>query len=268
MMSVDWIASTQHVVVGVVLLWASGFKLLHRNASATARRSVLARLAGTDRAAGAYRAVGVVEAVVGLALLAPPTHAAAAYAAAALSAGMLGYLAYGRWRAPDSSCGCLGEKHTPVGGRAFWRAGLLLVASVFATTATGSLDRPLATVGLVVVELAAVVALSPELDHRWLFPLRRWRVRVRHPLAANRVVAVPLESTVRQLWESAAYRSVGEQLTSDLLDHWDEGEWRLLAYAARTPSGPATAVFAVPRLSPEPDRVRVALVPEEESALV
>jgi hypothetical protein len=100
-----------------------------------------------------------------------------------------------------------------------------------------------------------------------LLPLRRWRVRVSHPLA-NRAVEVPVESTVLQLWKSAAYRSVVEQLTSDLLDHWEEGEWRLLAYSARTPSGPVTAVFAVPRLSYEPDRVRVALVPEEESALV
>ncbi|HEX6356921.1 MauE/DoxX family redox-associated membrane protein [Actinophytocola sp.] len=268
MVAVEWLASTQHVVVGVVLLWASGFKLLHRNASATARRSVLAKLVGTERVVRAYRAVGVVEAVVALLLLAPPAYPAEAYAAAVLSAAMLAYLAYGKWKAPDSSCGCLGEKHTPVRGRGFARAGLLLVTSAFAATATGAPDRPFATLGVVLVELGVVVALSPELDHRWLLPLRRWRVRVRHPLATTRAVEVPVESTVRQLWKSTAYQSVVEQLTSDLLDHWDEGEWRLLAYAARTPSGPATAVFAVPRLAYEPDRVRVALVPEEEVALV
>jgi len=266
---VEWFASTQQAVVGGVLLWASWFKLVHRNASANARRSVLARIVGTERVGAAYRAVGVVEALLGLMLLAPPVLAVEAYAAAALSVGMLGYLAYGKRKAPDSSCGCLGEKHAPVRVRGFLRAGLLLVLSVFAATATEwwPVNSPFATVGLVIVELALVVALSPELDRRWLLPLRRWRVRRSHPLATH-AVAVPVESTVRQLWTSAAYRSVVEQLSSDLLDHWDEGEWRLLTYAARTPSGQATAVFAVPRLAYEPDRVRVALVPEEKGVLV
>lgn len=265
---IEWLASTQQAVVGVVLLWASGFKLWHRDAAAVARRSVLAKLTGRRRVVGAYRAVGVVEGVVGLALLAPPALAVEGYAAAALSAGMLGYLAYGRWRAPESSCGCLSEKHTPVRGRGFARAGLLLVASVLAATATGTwLHRPLATVALLVVEGAVIVSLSPELDHRWLIPLRRWRVRRSHPLA-NRAVEVPLESTVQQLWRSDAYRSVKEGLTSDVLDHWDEGEWRLLTFAARTPSGPVTAVFAVPRTAYAPDTVRVALVPTDDKILV
>lgn len=261
-----WLASAQQVVVGGVLLWASGFKLVHRNASAAARRSVLAKLVGKDRVVGAYRAVGVVEAVVGLLLLAPPALAAEAYAAAVLFAGMLGYLAYGKVKAPDSSCGCLSEKHTPVRGRGFARAGLLLVLSLGA--ATGSwLDSPLATLGVVVVEAAVIVALSPELDHRWLLPLRRWRVRRSHPLARH-PVEVPLESSVQQMWKSAAYQAVVLQLTSDLLDHWDEGEWRLLTYAARTQDGPVTAVFAVPRLAYAPDEVRVAMVPADEDILV
>jgi hypothetical protein len=265
-MPMDWLASAQQFVVGGVLLWASGFKLVHRNASVAARRSVLARLVGKDRVVGAYRAVGVVEAVVGLLLLAPPALAVEAYAAAALSAGMLGYLAYGRWKAPDASCGCLGEKHTPVRARGFARAGLLLLLSLAATTDSW-FDRPFATVGIAVVEAAVIVALSPELDHRWLLPLRRWRIRRRHPLA-NHTVEIPLESTVQQLRKSTAYLSVVEQLTSDLLDHWDEGEWRLLTYAARTPDGPATAVFAVPRLSYEPDDVRLAMVSEKADILV
>jgi hypothetical protein len=265
---IEWLASTQQAVVGGVLLWASGFKLLHRNASAIARRSALAKLTGKKRVVGAYRAVGVAEAVVGLLLLAPPALAVEGYAAAALSAGMLAYLAYGKIKAPESSCGCLSEKHTPIRTRGFVRAGVLMALSVLSAAATTSwLERPLATVGLLVVEAAVIVALSPELDHRWLLPLRRWRVKRRHPLA-SRTVEIPLESTVQQLWKSNAYRSVVEQLTSDLLDHWDEGEWRLLTYAARTPSGPATAVFAVPRTAYEPDTVRVALVPTEEEIMV
>ena len=266
---IEWLASTQQAVAGGVLLWASAFKLVHRNASAAARRSVLARITGKDRAVGAYRAVGVVEAVVGLLLLAPPVLVVEGYAAAALSVGMLGYLAYGKIKAPDAGCGCLGDKEAPITARGFVRAGLLVALSVFAVAGSAwwPTERPLATVGLVVVELAVFAALSPELDHRWLFPLRRWRVRMSHPLA-NREVVVPLESTVQQLTRSTVYKSVVTMLSSDLLDHWDEGEWRLLAYSARTPDGPATAVFAVPRLDYRPDDVRVAMVPEEQEALV
>ena len=265
---IESLASTQQAAVGVVLVWASWFKLFYRNAPTAARRSALKKVVGEERVVGAYRTVGVVEAVVGLLLLVPPAIALEAYAAAALSLGMLGYLGFAKWRAPDSSCGCLGDKHTPVRGRGFARAGLLLVLSVLGAQATASwLERPLATAGLLVVELAAIVALSPELDHRWLLPLRRWRVRVSHPLG-NRPMEVPLESSVQQLWKSPAYESVVRQLSSDLLDHWDEGEWRLLTYAARTPDGQMTAVFAVPRLDYRPADVRLALVPADEEALV
>ncbi|MGB3439446.1 MAG: MauE/DoxX family redox-associated membrane protein [Actinophytocola sp.] len=266
---IEWLASTQQAVVGGVLLWASAFKLVHRNASAAARRSVLARLTGKDRVVGAYRAVGVVEALIGLLLLAPPVLVVEAYAAAALSVGMLGYLAYGKRKAPDAGCGCLGDKEAPITARGFVRAGLLVALSLVAVAGSAwwPTERPLATIGLVVVELAVFAALSPELDHRWLFPLRRWRVRMSHPLASREVV-VPLESSVQQLWKSAVYQSVVTQLSSDLLDHWDEGEWRLLSYAARTPDGPATAVFAVPRLAYRPDDVRMAMVREEQEALV
>lgn len=266
---IEWLASTQQAVVGGVLLWASTLKLFHRNASVAARRSVLARITGKERAVGAYRAVGVVEAVIGLLLLTPPVLVVEAYAAATLSLGMLGYLAYGKIKAPDASCGCLGDKEAPVEARGFVRAGLLVALSLLATAGSAwwPTERPFATVGLVVVELAVFAALSPELDHRWLYPLRRWRVRMSHPLAGTEVV-VPVESTVQQLWKSSVYRSVVTQLTSDLLDHWDEGDWRLLTYAARTPSGPATAVFAVPRFDYRPDDVRVAMVPEEQDALV
>lgn len=266
---IEWLASTQQAVVGGVLVWASALKLFHRNASLAARRSVLARITGKDRAVGAYRAVGVVEAVIGLLLLTPPVLVVEVYAAAALSVGMLAYLAYGKAKAPDASCGCLGDKEAPIEARGFVRAGLLVALSLLATAGSAwwPVERPLATAALVVVELAVFAALSPELDHRWLYPLRRWRVRMSHPLAGTEVV-VPLESTVQQLWKSTVYQSVVTQLTSDLLDHWDEGDWRLLTYAARTPSGPVTAVFAVPRLAYRPDDVRVAMVPEEQDVLV
>ncbi len=262
------LASVQQALLGGVLLWASVVKLRKPEA---ARRSALKRIVGERHVLTAYRAVAGVELVVGALLVAPPAVALEAYVAVGLSVGMLGYLTYAKVVAPESSCGCLGDKETPVQARGFLRAGMLVVAGVLAAYGTAwwpaaVADHPFATVGLLAAEVALVVVLSPELDHRWLLPLRRWRVRLAHPLAGGPAV-IPLESSVQQLLKSDAYRSVADQLRSDLLDSWEEDGWRILAYAARTEDGPATAVFAVPLRDYRPDDVRVALVPESAEAL-
>jgi hypothetical protein len=109
--------------------------------------------------------------------------------------------------------------------------------------------------------LAGAAVLSAEFDPAWLVPLRRLRVRLSHPLAGTGF-EVPLQSTVQQLQRSDAYRQVARLLVSDVREHWDEGEWRLLCYTARRDGRAATAVFAVPRLRYEPAAVRVALVDE------
>ena len=254
-------------LVGGVLVWAAALKLSGRKAELAARRSALSRMVGKDRAFAAYRAVGGVELAVGAVLLLPPAYPAEAMAAVAMCTGMLGYLTYARLVAPQSSCGCLGEKSTPVRWRAFARAFVLLLASIGAMFSNhwwggAMLDHPLGTVAVLAAGAALIVVLSPELDGRWLLPLRRLRLRWRHPLAGQ-PFEIPLESTVQQLYKSDAYRSVVELLSSDLLDSWDEGEWRLLTYSARRLSGPATAVFAVPRLRYQPELVRVALVDDE-----
>lgn len=259
----QWLVNLQPALVGGVLLWAGAMKL-GRSGPQAARRSALARLAGGDRVVGAYRLVGGIEVVVGALLVLPPAHAAEALAGLGLGLGMLGYLGYARLAAPESSCGCLGDKHTPVRLRGFLRAGLLAVAAGIAVPAAGwwpgvLVDRPLGTLVVLVAEAALVVVLSPELDSRWLLPLRRLRLRIRHPLA-GRPVEVPVTSSVQQLQRSDAYRSVAGFLRSDLLDSWDEGEWRILTYAARRGGEPATAVFAVPLGRFDPAAVRVALV--------
>lgn len=265
------VASAQQFLLGGVLVWASTVKF-RRTAPAAARRSALRRLVGERHVVAAYRAVGCVELAVGALLVVGPAHAVEAYLAVALNVGMLGYLAYAKVKAPDSSCGCLGEKHAPVRGRSFARTGVMVAAGVLAAWGTAwwpaaIVDSPLATVAVLLAEGALIVTLSPELDHRWLLPLRRWRIRRSHPLA-NRSWVIPVESSVQQLTKSGAYRSVVERLRSDLLDSWEEGDWRILTYAARTEQGRATAVFAVPLHDYRPDDVRVAVVPESEGALV
>ncbi|MCT2585172.1 MauE/DoxX family redox-associated membrane protein [Actinophytocola gossypii] len=265
---IEWFAGAQQLVLAGVLVWAGTVKF-RATAPEAARRSALRKLVGERRVVTAYRAVGTAELTLGALLLAPPMLVIESYAAVALFTGMLGYLVYAKRKAPESGCGCLGDKQTPIRGRAFARTAVLLAAALATLGAAwwpaALADRPLATVAVLVAEAALVVALSPELDHRWLLPLRRWRVRVRHPLATGPTV-VPLESSVQRLQKSDAYRSVAGLLRSDLLDWWEEGEWRLLTYAATTSDGQVTAVFAVPLRDHGPADVRVALVPDPEPA--
>lgn len=268
---IEWVAGVQQFVLGGVLIWASTVKFGPK-APAAARRSALRRLVGESRVVPVYRAVGVLELVLGALLVLPPVLVVEAYLALALSAGMVAYLAYAKRKAPESGCGCLGDKQTPVRGRAFARAGLLVVAAGLAAWSTAWWPLTLVAwslpwLAVAVLEAAAVVALSPELDHRWLLPLRRWRVRMSHPLGKV-ALGVPVESSVQQLQRSDAYRSVVENLRSDLLESWDEEDWRILTYSAEKDGAPATVVFAVPLDGYRPADIRVALVPETDEALV
>lgn len=238
--------AVQSVLLAGVLTWAAAVKIRGRGA----RRSALSRLVGKERVVFAFRVIGVVELVLAASLLVP--NPVGQWAALVWFLGLLGYLGWALVRAPESSCGCLSEKYTPVSVRSLLRAGFLACAAAFAGPVTDF------SAGLFAAELAVVVLLSSELDDYWLIPVRRWRVRMRHPLAGEKF-EVPVESSVQQLHKSPAYRSVYPLLRSDLLDSWDEGEWRILTYSALREGDRATAVFAVPRLRYEPNDVRVAL---------
>ncbi|MEU5945864.1 MauE/DoxX family redox-associated membrane protein [Micromonospora sp. NPDC047465] len=260
---IDMIAALQPLVVGAVLIWSARVKLFSRHAAAAAGRSALARLLGQHRALPAYRLLGGVELALGALLVLPPALPLEAVGATLLTAGFLAYLTYARRAAPASSCGCLSARPTPVSGRGLARAGLLLAAAGLAGLADGGwagalAGRPAAGGAVLVAELAAVVALSPELDAAWLLPLRRLRARLTHPLRGG--TGVPLLATVQQLQLSDAYRRVAPLLRSDVREHWDDGDWRFVGHAARYRGRPATAVFAVPLADREPDAVRVAVV--------
>ncbi|MEU4569126.1 MauE/DoxX family redox-associated membrane protein [Micromonospora sp. NPDC023956] len=260
---IDMTAALQPLVVGAVLVWSARVKLFSRHATAAAHRSALVVLLGERRALPAYRLLGAVELTLGALLLLPPVARLEAVAATVLAVGFLAYLGYTRRVAPTASCGCLSAQPTPVSGRSLVRAGLLVVAGALAVTGTAGwfdalADRPAAGAVVLLVETAAVVALSPELDATWLLPLRRLRARLTHPLRGGS--GVPLLATVQQLQLSDAYRRVAPLLRSDVREHWDEAGWRFAAHAARYQGRPATAVFAVPLADPEPAAVRVALV--------
>jgi hypothetical protein len=269
----EWPASVQPLLIGGTLLWSGGLKCFGRSARRTAERSALPSLVGEGRALTAYRLTGAVELALAAVLLTPPAFLAETVAAAHQAAGFLGYLSYVRIVAPDSSCGCLSKQPTPVTWRAFGRAGLLLAAALLGTQATGwwghgLTGRPVAAAALLAAEVALMVALSPEADRAWLLPLRRLRVRLRHPLAAHSF-DMPLESSLQQLHGSPAYQRVGALLRSGLRETWDEGGVRMLCYTAEYDGQPATAVFAVPRQHYRPEDIRVALVDEAtESTLL
>lgn len=270
----EWAASVQPLFVGGTLAWSGGVKCLGRSAARAAGRSALPSLVGERRATAAYRLTGALELVLAAVLLLPPAHPAEAVAAAVLATGFLGYLAYARVTAPDSSCGCMSARRTPVTWRAFARAGLLLLAAVTATQAHrwwggGLTTRPWAATGLVAGEVAALVALSPEADGAWLMPLRRLRIRLRHPLA-DRSFEMPIESSIHQLHRSPVYRRIGALLRSGLRETWDVDDVRMLCYTAEYEGRPTTAVFAVPLRHYRPEDVRGALVDEstQETLLV
>jgi hypothetical protein len=228
------------VLVAGVLVWAAVFKF--RGGS---QRSALSRLVGKERVVAAFRVIGLVELVLAAALFTPVGQ----WVTFAWFLGMLGYLSWAKVAAPESSCGCLSEKYTPVGVRALARA--VLLAGMVATA-------DLLPWYSVFPAAVLVFVFSAELDDYWLLPLRRLKVRLRHPLAGGEF-AVPVTSTVQQLQKSTTYQSVYPILRSDLLDTWDEGEWRILTYSADRDGERATAVFAVPRDRYEPEAVRFAL---------
>lgn len=251
---VETVIGGARLAVVVLLCIAGVVKLANRDARLAATRSALTNLVGAQRVAVVWRWVGVSEVVVAGLVLALP---AGPIVGCVWSVGLLAYLGYARIAVPGSSCGCLGSQAVPVSGRAFWRVGVLLAASALGVLRS---PVPVSAVAVAVPLVLVMLALSAELDRYWLLPLRSWRLRRRHPLAASCEFAVPVASTVRQLQQSAAYRSVAGWLRSDLLDTWDEGTWRVLSYAAVRDSERLTAVFAVPRLVYRPDEVKVALV--------
>ncbi|WP_412537942.1 hypothetical protein R8Z50_18965 [Longispora sp. K20-0274] len=262
------IASLQHLLIGAVLLWAATVKLFGRHAADAARRSALVPLVG-ERAVAAYKMVGVAEALLGLALIAPPALPVETAAAAASQVGFLLFLGYARWKAPESSCGCLSARRVPVRWRSFARAGSLLLAALVATGDPWSTvaGRPLASAAVLLGEVALVLVLSAELDVHWLEPLRRLKVRLTHPLPSGSF-DVPIGSTVEQLNRSGVYRQAAPLLRSDVTDWWDEDEWRMVCYSGSHEGSPATAVFAVPRLRYAPGAVRMALVAEDSDRIL
>lgn len=240
------------------LLGATGaVKLFGRATVRQAPKTALARmLRSSERAALALRTVGGVELVLAAGLLALPGHPLPAGAAGLLGVGFLGYLAYGRAIAPESSCGCSANDSAPITWRAFARAGLVVAGAVAAWAATVPwwttvTERPAASLGVLAVAAAVLGGLSADLDRWWLLPMRRARLRLLgHPLTGTSGgERVPLVASVELLERSLAWQAAAPVVRSGLLDHWEEDGWRFLLYSGAHADGegvrPVSVVFAL-----------------------
>ncbi|WP_263170848.1 MauE/DoxX family redox-associated membrane protein [Streptomyces sp. SCSIO ZS0520] len=264
------------LVLAGLLGWTGAVKAFSKGTARTAPKTALARLLrSSDRATTVLRATGGVELALAGGLLAVPATPAPGAATALLGAGFLGYLGYGRLKAPESSCGCSADENVPVTWRSFARAGLVLAGGVAAALADASWwsvlgDRPAAGPVFLAVSALVLFALSADLDRWWLLPLRRTRLRVfGHPLLGGASgEQVPVAATVELLENSLAWQAAAPVVRSALLDHWEEEGWRILLYSGVYGSGgdarPVQVVFALDatagRDTPGDPMVRVSYV--------
>ncbi|MFF4084931.1 MauE/DoxX family redox-associated membrane protein [Streptomyces sp. NPDC001777] len=245
------------LVLAGLLGWTGAVKAFGRDTARQAPKTALARmLRSSERATTVLRLTGAAELLIAAGLLAVPTNPLPGAATALLGAGFLGYLGYGRAVAPESSCGCSASDDTPIGWRAFARAAVVLAGGATVAVAQDPWwptlrDRPVAALALLAGAAAVLVGLSADLDRWWLLPLRRTRLRLLgHPLlgTAGRD-RVPVAASVELLENSLAWQAAAPVVRSALLDHWEDGGWRILQYSGvygdRADARPVAVLFAL-----------------------
>jgi hypothetical protein len=239
------------LLLGVLLGWTGLAKLTSRTLIRQAADSALMRiLHDVGKVTFVLRALGAVELALAVGLLLAPTWAAPGVATAVLGVGFLGYLGYARITAPDSPCGCSGASDAPITWRAFVRAGLVVAGGALAAGVSGTwwaavAGSPAAALGVVIVSVAVLAMLSTDLDHLWLLPLRKARLRLfGHPLDGTSG-PVPVAATVELLERTVAWGAAAPIVRSALIEHWDADGWRILRYAGVCGNRPVSVLFAV-----------------------
>lgn len=261
------------LVFGGYLGWTGIGKLADRSLRARAGTTALPRLTrGVEGAAWVLRLAGLAELVLAVGLLLWPVSFVPGAGMASVGLLFVGYLAFSRAVAPESSCGCTASAHAPVSAVDFARASTLVLGGLAATmvsapwwtTLANGPVAAFATGGAVSVTL---IALSVDLP--------RWRQRLfRHPMASTIGLArdrrsAPLAATLDLLDRSAAWSSVATVVRSGLLEHWDTDGWRILRFAGVQEGRPVSVLFAVDATAtqentPEP-RIRISIVDDEQA---
>ncbi|GAB3421430.1 MauE/DoxX family redox-associated membrane protein [Flindersiella endophytica] len=226
------------LLLGGLLAWTGAAKAFSRTLRRQAADSALLKLVGElERTVLAFRTLGIAELVLAAALLLVPTWWVPAAGVTLLGSGFVGYLAYGRAKAPKSSCGCTAGP-APISWRAFARAGLVVAGGAAAFAVTGPwwqqvAGRPLGALAVVVVAVLVVGALSTDLDRLWLLPLRQLRIRLFGTPLSQGSAGNPVAASVELLERSLAWESAGPIVRSGLMEWWDEAGWRILRYTGR-----------------------------------
>ncbi|HEY3702940.1 MAG TPA: MauE/DoxX family redox-associated membrane protein [Acidimicrobiales bacterium] len=272
------LASTQGLVIGLVLVIAGLVKLPVAALRELVRSSALTTLAGSaHRARLAWRVVALAELGVGLCVLVLPGQVWPLVAAAVLLVSGLVYIAVGHRARPGSPCGCFGGLSS---GAPWWqsflRTGLLLGCCLAAlagndrwTTAGGGPG----VWALVAVELIALVLVSPErrglarVTGGWIrrsrLTLERWQMGEDCANAAG-----PPAPETRWLSETALWSRVSDYVsTGEASEIWREGCWEFATFPGRYEGAQATVVFGIP-LDPFIPTRTVAVVDESEGSVL
>lgn len=162
-----------------------------------------------------------------------------------------------RGRRPEASCGCFGDlSHTPVNWRVLTRSALLAVAALGTVTAgpLRALTPPTgvwALAGIVMAEVAVLVALSPEIGEVMV------RCGYSEPCALRRI---PVARTLSALRHSTQWRRYRRYLTdTEPGDVWREGCWRYAVFSGVAGGREVDVVFAV-YMQPRRPAIRAAIV--------
>jgi hypothetical protein len=252
---VSLVTNLAALVLGVLLALTGASKAFGRQVARQAAGTALVRILNDGRRATlVLRSTGIAELVIAAGLLLAPTTVVPGVAATALGIGFLGYLGYARITAPESSCGCTARNNGPINWRAFVRAGLVVAGGAAAIPAraawwTQVARHPVSAVAFLIVTAAVLVAVSSDLDHLWLVPLRKARLKVfGHPLLGY-ADDVPVSASVQLLERSLAWVAASPIVRSGLIEHWDADGWRFLRYSGvHDPDGdarPVTVLFAI-----------------------
>ncbi len=252
---VSLVTNLAPLVLGVLLALTGVSKAFGRQVARQAAGTALVRILNDGpRATLVLRTTGAAELLVAAGLLAAPATVVPGIAATVLGVGFVGYLGYARVTAPESSCGCTARDNGPISWRAFARAGLVVAggaAAVWARTAWWSqaVRHPVTSAAFVIVVAAVLVTVSSDLDHLWLVPLRKAKLKVfGHPLLGYND-QVPVAASVQLLERSLAWLAASPIVRSGLVDHWEADGWRFLQYAgvheAERGARPVTVLFSV-----------------------
>ena len=166
-------------------------------------------------------------------------------------------------RRPAAGCGCFGDlSDTPVNWRTLTRTALLCGAAV-ATLGAPALHKPasaaeaMAVLGVLVVEVSVLVALSPE------FAKVMSRLGYNEPCEVRRL---PVARSLTALRASPEWRQYHPYLIAkEPTDVWREGCWRFAVFPGMLTGRRVEVVFAV-SLEPRRPQVRVGLYDSSAAA--